>query len=581
MGPRASFLRTVLGALALACCLQAAYAGAATTPAPASVARERAPSKAGSVAQAAGAPGPSAKPKAATSPNSSSSTNGGQPKSTEGATPNATPAPTTPFPAWSGYVTTAVGAVLFALLGALAFGWRAGAAQRGAGPALLATIPLLAFLGLLAIPFAPNLGAGNWIPVEALAVALFVAGAFLGFLYGLPVIDPDAVKAAAASAGTFLRPGTKLDAVIDSIMPVLTGGVLTYAITQAAHFNTVFLRLANLPSNSSSQLLGMAILAYFTPLGFILSYSLTSTVGALAFKRAQETLVLQSDIVRAFPNLPDLPNEPTDDERAAAATIAKVPYASLRGAAEKATWARAQTILKNYPDALKAYQDAIVLDPRNAPLILDYATAIYNEPDIDDVDLVLQQVDRARSLCGPNVPPALQQRINALTAAAKLYKPGSYEDVIVLVNGWISSAVPTTPFARFYRACAFGQLYESNAPAALPNAPPFVTLPPADDAPLKALVRNDVALTLVASPDAGPANVKLVMDPGAGRTNAQDDDMQLLAADDPQLRAIAGIANVPPAPAPPHPPPPTGVVPDPATAEAGTLGAWIAANCPT
>lgn len=491
------------------------------------------------------------------------------------------PAPTRPFAGWVGYVLAVVGGVLFAVIAGLAISFRPGIpGPSRAGPALLAALPVVAALGLLVIPFAPNVDGGRWIPIEVLAVALMVGGSFFGFLYGLPIVDQDAVKAAGASAGTFLRPGTKLDSVIDSILPALTGGVVTFALTQASHFNTMFLHLAQLPTTSSSQLLGIGILAYFTPLGFMLSYTLTSTVGALAFKRAQETLVEQSAMVRSFPSFPDLPLEPTDDQIAAAKTIASRPYVSLLDASEKATWARAQTILENYVDAIRAYQDAIVLDPRNAGLIIDYATAIYNEPSIDDVPFVLQLVSRAETICGAQAPELLRQRIYALKAAAMLYQPGRYEDVIQLVNTWISGPVSATRFARFYRACAFGQLYESCAPAALPAAAPYVTLPGADDVALRALVRNDVALTLIAAQDKGAENVRMVMDPASPRVNADDDDLQLLAADDPLLRTVAGLAAPPPPPPAPHPPAPTQI-PNPLLAPPGTLATWIAANCPT
>ncbi|GAC1407461.1 MAG: hypothetical protein NVSMB64_14450 [Candidatus Velthaea sp.] len=108
-------------------------------------------------------------------------------------------------------------------------------------------------------------------------------------------------------------------------MPALTGGLIAVEIKQVAHFNAFFLRFANIPQNSASDLLGVAALAYFTPLGFMLSYSLTATVGALAFKQAEESLVAQGAIMKTFPPLPDLPTDSTLDQIAATTTSESAP----------------------------------------------------------------------------------------------------------------------------------------------------------------------------------------------------------------------------------------------------------------
>ncbi|GAC1534736.1 MAG: hypothetical protein NVS2B17_04160 [Candidatus Velthaea sp.] len=487
--------------------------------------------------------------------------------------------------------------VLFVLIFA-AFGNRD--PSQSIGPAVVAVLPFLVALGLITIPFAPNLGDGRWVAVDVLAVALFVVGAFFGYLYGLPVTDPDALKATGTAAGTFLRPSSKLDKVIDNLLPALTGGLIAYGITQASHFNALFLRLAHLSPGSTSELLGIGLLLYFTPIGFMLSYSLTATVAALAFKQAEESLVFQSAIVTKFPPLPDLPVDPTPEQFVAAKTIADQPYASLREPQQKAAWARAQTILGNFSIALNAYQDAIILDGSNAALIVDYATTIYNAPHIDNVPAVLTELSRAEQIAGPQASPDLRKRMLSLRAAATLYVPGMYESVILLVNDWIDGPIATTRFARYYRACAFGQYYESLPPPAKPpeNPRPPPAKPPenprsvqlsnVDFVRLTTLVEADVAATIVMA-DKGREFVRMVIDPTSPlRTYPQDDDLQTLGADDLALCKQAGMMAVPPPSPPPHPippvrtldsPPPASRIPYP-PANPGDLVLWINAMCP-
>ncbi|HYW53943.1 MAG TPA: hypothetical protein VE826_08235 [Dongiaceae bacterium] len=488
---------------------------------------------------------------------------------------------------WVAWALGAAGAAVALVLIGLA--WRAFASKSAepTGPAIVAALPVLAALGFAIIPFAPMLGEGRWVPVEVLAAGVLLGGGFLGFLYGLPVVDPDALKTYGAAAGTFVRPGTKLEKVTDGIVSAFTGGILVYALTQGARFNDFFVRQLGL--SGATNLLGAGILFFFGPIGFMLGYCVTATVGALGFKRVQETLVAAASIVQSIELLPDLPiSAPTPEQLAAASDIAKRPYSSLTGAAEKAAWARAKTVLERYGEALPAYQDAIILDPNNAGLLIDYATTIYNDPSTNDIPSVLQLLARASALTGGNASPALRQRNYALTAAAQLYLPGGYEDAIITVNEWIANGqqAPTSWHTRFYRACGFGQLYESFAAVTPPARPPYVTALQAPDlARLQALVRNDVAITLAAAPGQGLERVRMVMDPTSpARQNLADDDLQMLAADFPPICQDVGI-TVPPPPAPdpppalPRPARPT-TIPDPVALTApGALQTWIDLNC--
>lgn len=458
------------------------------------------------------------------------------------------------------------------------------------GTWLLVTLAVLATAGLVIIPFSPHLAQNHrWIPVDAICMAILLGGAFLGFLYGLPVVDTTAL-AGAASATTFLRPSSKLEKITDSLMPAATGGILVGAATQIGKFSHFFDSALLLQPGNAASLLGVASLGYFGPIGFMLGYSVTRTIGSDVFKRADEKLVQASSLVQKLPTMPDLPLSPSEQDRAAAQEVCKIPYAALSGASEKAAWARAQTILLNYSDALKAYQDALVLDPRNAPLLMDYAISIYNDPALENTDvtisLVLSLVDQSASVAGPGASPRLQSRINVVRAAAHLYVAGGYETTIEIVNKWIlTPAVPLTAMSRFYRACAFGQLYRSCVPAgANVNSVPLVPGVGAQDfQALTSLVQNDLALTLVAAGSAGLEQAVTVIDPSSpGRaqpSNSNDDDLQVLAIDCPALQKQVGVSVTPALPTSPQPPLPK-TMPAPTAVPAGAFAAWVSANCP-
>jgi hypothetical protein len=77
---------------------------------------------------------------------------------------------------------------------------------------------------------------------------------------------------------------------------------------------------------------------------------------------------------------------------------------------------------------------------------VDYATTIFNDPDVDVVPTVLALLDRAQAAAGPQAQSSIVQRMLALRAAAYLYVAGGYEETIQVVNAWISGPVLPTRF---------------------------------------------------------------------------------------------------------------------------------------
>lgn len=444
------------------------------------------------------------------------------------------------------------------------------------GRAIVAAMALgtLVLFGLVAIPFVtlPKANPTGWIEVELIAIGLLVVGGFFGFLFGLPTsVQPSSgSNAQPGGPAPVLRVSTHLEDVTTKIATLLTGVALAQIITIPHYiglFNTDLQGLLGVHSGTPGSALGVALLLYFPPLGFVISYVIMRVTVSQLFAEADERLQRfgtdQPQIWRA-PPLPDIADGATGDQKAAAQSIAAIPYASLTDPDQKATWARANALLGNYSAAERAYQDVRVLDPRNYHAIIDYATVIYNDPQIDDIPQVLSLLDAAEKVCPGTNLDALS-RLKVLRAAALLYRSGGYEAAILEVNSIINTAnMPQPRLTRYYRACGFGQLFWALETGGGPSA--------GAAAAIEHIVLNDSALTL-AQGALGRAQLLLVTT-GEGRTNATDNDLQAFARADAPFQNLLQITP-PAAPAPPAPTPPTTIT------DAAIVGGWIAANCPT
>ncbi|MGC2634506.1 MAG: hypothetical protein WA215_09880, partial [Candidatus Cybelea sp.] len=134
---------------------------------------------------------------------------------------------------------------------------------------------------------------------------------------------------------------------------------------------------------------------------------------------------------------------------------------------------------------------------------------------------------------------------------------------IMEANSIIATAnMPQPKLTRYYRACAFGQLFSALQNAGGPSA---ATL-----AAIEQVILNDSALTLALG--AVGRSQLLLVTTGEGRVNPVDNDLQAFAEVDARFRAQLQIA-APPAPNPPAPPLPVTIT------DAAIAAGWIAANC--
>lgn len=466
---------------------------------------------------------------------------------------------------------TIAAVIVLTLLIAIAAGIASRVFNAGRTAVAVIALGVLTLFGLLSIPLAlPKNSA--WIEVELIAIGLLVVGGFFGFLFGLPTVvqSSSGGNTAAGSPQSLLSVNTHLDDVTAKIASLLAGVALASVLTipqYIGNFNDALHTLLGIKNGDPGSALGIALLLYFPPIGFVISYLIMRVQVSPLLARADAKLQLfdagQPQIWRA-PPLPDISDGANADQTAAARSIAAIPYASLTDLDQKATWARANALLGNYSAAERAYQDVRVLNPRDYRALIDYATVIYNDPEIDDIPQILSLLNAAEKICPKDNLDALS-RLKVLRAAAYLYQTSGYENAIIEVNSVIATKdMPQPRLTRFYRACGFGQLFW-----ALQAGPGMSAQ---TQAAIAAIITNDSALTL-AQGDVGRTQLLLVT-VGQGRENPVDNDLQAFAAADAPYQAQLQI-SAPAAPAPPAPPAPVTIT------DAAITAGWITTNCLT
>jgi hypothetical protein len=417
-----------------------------------------------------------------------------------------------------------------------------------------ATMAVLVLFGLILTALVPGLKPTAWTYLALTCIGIMVAAGFFGFLFGLPHVN--AGLGSDATAGkALLKPSTNLEQIADKLVQLLAGVALAELLTVPTYIGQfdAFVKT----SLGGPALLGTAVMLYFAPLGFVLSYLLTRTVLSSAIAGYDDRLWRSGrDITQSFPVLPDVEAEPLPEQIAIAKQIVATPLTDLTDDVQRITWGRAQALLQNYSDAETAFQIAFVRYSNDARFLYDYATVLYNDTSFENPTFVLQLAERADALeaAAEHPDPHLRGRIRALMAATNLYGAGGgYVEAITTVNGVIRDPrMDATKVLRFYRACAFGQLYREEQPVAAP-----------DLAALSTIINRDVTITLGYGPRYRRL-VEMVTDPAKrGNADTDDNDLQTFAAADAALRTQLGMTVAPP-PLPASgkrlrlPPPPAG-----------------------
>jgi hypothetical protein len=134
-----------------------------------------------------------------------------------------------------------------------------------------------------------------------------------------------------------------------------------------------------------------------------------------------------------------------------------------------------------------------------------------------------------------------QTRIGALLAAAYLYVPnGGYLETIEEVNELLDARTAAPKYVRYYRACAFGQLYR-----AFRDTTP-TSLTDDDKKEIADRIESDTRIAL--SVGVSPEKFSAVVNPSRDRPD--DDDLQAFAADHPAY--ATDVLGLPAAPGQPQ-----------------------------
>jgi len=459
--------------------------------------------------------------------------------------------------------------------------------------------------GLTAIPFAfrlPGLvtrGLHPWLAAEFTALGNMLVGTLFGFLFGLPHFnDPVAVSVPSGGSGTstnvvatpLFTPSSNLEKISNQLVVLFSGAAFASLLTIPHYIASFAAFFSDGIHGHESTLLGAAIITYFGPLGFINAYIVTRTVGAQAFARSDVALMgIASDLTNNLAPVPDTAFAATGTARGGGGTVLSaddlaklndvvaVSFSSLDTPEKLQTWGRAQFALGNVASARQAFDRAYATAPTNPRVVLDYATALYQDPSWNDFGYVLDKVELADALeqkNSANVTPTLRARTLALKAATKLYLPDGYVDAISIVSGLIQDAtLPVQQVEHFYRACGLGQLAWAYAKADL------IAVGDHDWNALIDAIIFDAAVAMAMS-DSLRKQVLMVADPSAGRSIDQDCDLQFVAAADPRVRSALGITAAVALPNPVFLPEVVAIPGIPPGSPVGSIAAWIAKFSP-
>jgi hypothetical protein len=324
--------------------------------------------------------------------------------------------------------------------------------------------------------FARALVAGLW------ALAWFVSGILLGFLFGIPKIQ----QAEHPSSQTAVTPSTpspdyrqQINTNLEQISDWLTKIIVGLGLVQLRQLPGYLALLANYMTDPNCGVacppFAATIIIAFVILGFLTGYLLTRMFLAAAFARADQVtpssglfkkkidLVLSKHAGPADTDqLPGVGagSSPASTDPAIQAAVWSI-VASPRMANEpfEQRWARAKAkILESrFPEAAAEYADLVRNTPANLRLRLDYAWALFKKAQAWSPELQAQ-VDAAFNLNPARGSDDRKALFESLTFYSLYRPPEGYLDAIrfgeqyVQEPGNISSATVWTNLA-----CAYGQ----------------------------------------------------------------------------------------------------------------------------
>lgn len=387
---------------------------------------------------------------------------------------------------------------------------------------------LALWLGCALLLLVPGVAAWQWTGLELIALGATAVGALGGALFAIPKATEDSKSdAQSAAPRSGIIPNTNLGKVSDWLTTAVVGASLTQLTKIPPYINEFALYLGSgLCNDAYSRILAVGIVSYFPIIGF--------AMGFLGMRLFIQQAIMDAD----NPQIPAAQRSKvqidtsqldqagtTPDQEDAAKRIVAIPLADLTMVEDKTAWARAQVVLKNWPKAILAFQQAIAMDPSDPKVLEDYAMALYQaDANPDDVVAAL---DRALPLVKGD--PVATARILGNKVAAQLYKPGAFDAALKTLDQLFGDAT-LTPRALdyYYRACANGQKWRTLAE----DSPDRAALASQIIADTKAALRTDATVA-----DA----FRLVSDPNYPQREQGDDDLIAFAANNAEYRQLIGM----------------------------------------
>lgn len=410
---------------------------------------------------------------------------------------------------------------------------------------VLAAMVGLYVLGMAVPPFLPLRGVSDWVVIDFVALMTSLGAAFFGFLFGLPQTiqtsggpaTPDSASGAMRVGAYRARPSTNLETVAEQLTKFITGAAFASIALAAGYidrFGTLVAGSLTQPAPPAASIIGDMVLVGYATLGFTISYIVTRTELSLAFRQADAELLNEAS-ARISEELPDIgPADVTNELRTIAKRIATIPFESLRYDEERLTWSRAQAIVGDWAKARTGYAKLYAARMKDPDIIIEYATAVYNDDPRGEHDLVLSLLKSAAGVAGTD--SRRRSRIDALTAAAYLYVSGGYVSTIETVNASLELGVEASRNLRYYRACAFGQLYRAYTDARRLTKP--------DEDQITKRITNDSVITAAFGDTYRKELIDVVF---PSKDSPEDDDLQAFASTHPEyVRRVLGVTTDPP-----------------------------------
>jgi hypothetical protein len=423
---------------------------------------------------------------------------------------------------------------------------------------ILGTLTCLYILGAVSTPFL-GLPGNGWLVLNLVGFGVSILAGLIGFLFGLPQTVRQVVAAPTTAPSTKdgtthasavvstsvtpqdsdggLRPSTNLETVAEQLTKYATGAAFASVAAAAGYVATFGDWIYKAIPVPEARVLGGMFFIGYGALGFVIAYIVTRTDVSESFRNADDRVLHRGSEVLAA-SLPDVGEDANDEQRYLAAAIVKQAYQRLSQDSQRLTWARAQVIQGDYGQARMAYAALYASNAHDPDIIMEFATALYNDSTFDDDQFVLHLIGQAKRLVRAD-DAERQARIANLTAATYLYVSGGYVNSILAANDLLGRGIAPTKTLRFYRACGFGQMYRAYKDNGKLTA--------ADDAELSLRITMDSAIT-IALGNRYRGLVVAVANPHAGST---DDDLTAFAADHPEYATkTIGLAAPPAYPDP-------------------------------